>query len=95
MKNMLTTSEVAKRLDCTVVWVQMLCKSGRLKHERFGRAYLIYESAADAYQPQPRGKPPQKKRTKSETNGYSKVGVGKAKKVGRNEEQNLGHGASR
>lgn len=77
---MLTTIEVAELWDCTRAWVQVLCKSGRLKNQRVGRDYLISESVAKSYKRPPLGRPPQKKRTKPETNGHLKVGVRKAKK---------------
>lgn len=46
---LLTSAEVARRLDFTVQHVRRLVREGRLKGQKFGRDWMIPETSVDAF----------------------------------------------
>lgn len=55
-----TTTEAGKRLNVTIQRVRQFISEGRLKAERLGRDWFIYESSLKAFRPLPRGPKPKK-----------------------------------
>lgn len=61
-----TTKEVAEKLGISRQRVHILIKDGRLKAQKFGRVWLVPESAIDNIGPSTKrmGRPPKKRRKK-------------------------------
>jgi DNA binding domain, excisionase family len=58
---MLTTSEVAERLDVSLRRVRQLIEEGRLPSQQFGRDHLIKESDLSLVENRKIGRPPKPK----------------------------------
>ena len=78
-EGMLTTSEVAGRLNVSMRRVRALIEAGRLPSQQFGRDHLIKESDLRLVADRRPGRPPKPK--VSDTDG--KVNVKQAKKGGK------------
>lgn len=57
MTNFYTTQDAAVKLGVTVRRVRVLCASGRLHANKFGKSWLIPESSLKAYTPRKAGRP--------------------------------------
>lgn len=53
----LTTAQAATKLKVDPATIRRWCKSGRLTAERFGRAWMIDETALDGFEAPKRGRP--------------------------------------
>lgn len=49
MENLLTTQQVADRLDVTEGWVRTLCISGQLPARKHGRSWAVTEADLERY----------------------------------------------
>jgi excisionase family DNA binding protein len=56
-EDLLSTAEAAEVMDVSRRRVQALCKEGRLGL-KVGRAYVIPRAQAEAFEPNPVGRPP-------------------------------------
>jgi len=71
-QKMLTTKEVAERLDVSQARVRALIKDGRLPSQQFGRDHLIKESDLKLVENRKVGRPP---KVKEEVRGEKKRGT--------------------
>ena len=56
----LTTAQVAARLNRDASQVRRWCESGKLPAQKFGRAWMIDESALEEFERPKRGRPKKK-----------------------------------
>lgn len=61
-KNLLTTREVAERLNISLRRVRALIEAGKLPSQQFGRDHLINESDLELVKDRKPGRPPQNKK---------------------------------
>jgi excisionase family DNA binding protein len=57
LNGILTTQQAADELGLTRRSVQLLCKTGKLRHERFGHDYAIRRTDLESVRVRPKGRP--------------------------------------
>jgi excisionase family DNA binding protein len=67
-EGMLTTAEVAERLNVSLRRVRQLIEVGRLPSQQYGRDHLIKESDLKLVENRPVGRPPKAKTESGKTN---------------------------